>query len=284
MAQTGSKASNSQHHLTDHYTKNYCEENIYWLALSLLEQSNLNSIFVVFISNQSQQIPIWSQRSSTRPDKLAVWDYHVILLALPSSGVTDNTTTRNNETQQRESSPPLVFDLDSILPSPSPIADFIHHALVINSSKIKTETHRRLFRVVPAASYLAHFSSDRSHMLKSNLLSKTDSERKNGFGGGGGNNWAAADARNIYTNEYMSPPPSYPCIVSSTGVANTFPNYLEMPSYDQAVSNWKESPLEKIIKNRADGGGDAPLDVELSYGVVLTEDAFLEFATRITVL
>lgn len=52
MAHTASEASISNQHLTDHYTKNYCEENIYWLAQNF---SDLNNIFVVFISNQFQQ-------------------------------------------------------------------------------------------------------------------------------------------------------------------------------------------------------------------------------------
>lgn len=114
------------------------------------------------------------------------------------------------------------------------------------------------------------------------LKSKKDFENKNDDG-------VAAGAQHIDTNEYMSPPPPYPCIVSSTGDTNTFLSYLAMPSYDQAVSNWKESPLEKFIKTKGDGGddglGDAPIDtVGLPYGTVLTEGAFLDFATRVTVL
>jgi len=218
-----------------------------------------------------------------RPDGLVVWDYHVILLALPSSKNAEDITTTRHENQLRESESSLIFDLDSMLPSPIPSADYVRHALVINSSELERETHRRLFRVIPAASYLANFASDRSHMLKR----REEFESKNDGG-------AAAGAHHIDDNntEYMSPPPSYPCILSRNGDTNTFPSYLEMPSYSQAMSNWKETPLEKFTKTESGSGSGsgghsdtAPLgDIELPYGMVLTEDAFLDFATRVTVL
>jgi hypothetical protein len=307
MTQTADKTSNSTQHLKDdpdQYTKNYCEENIYWLTRSFLDKEEINRKFVVFISNQSQQvtafafsinsanktkkspppprrsllspcsllitqIPIWSQRSSSRPDQLSIWDYHVILLALSEiSTATDNPTT-------------LIYDLDTSLPSPTPLSNYIQHALVIKSSELP-ETHRRLFRVIPAMSYLENFASDRSHMLKSKI------NNENTSGGGGGEEGGGGDgAINGTCIEYMSPRPSYPCIVSSRGDTNTLLKYLEMPSYTQAVSNWRETPLEKIINKTTKDGGDSDdlkkLCVDtLPYGVVLTEDAFLEFATNVT--
>jgi hypothetical protein len=57
-----------------------------------------------------------------------------------------------------------------------------------------------------------------------------------------------------------------------------------MPSYGEAFANWKESPLHKHLKNNdvenSGGGGiGGDGDVDLAYGVVLNEDAFLEFIT-----
>lgn len=138
--------------------------------------------------------------------------------------------------------------------------------------------HRRLFRVVTAASYLKNFSSDRSHMLQNKNYANTS-------GGGSGD-----DGATTKNSEYMSPPPSCPCIVSANGDTNTFPNYLEMPSFHEAVSNWKTTPLEKNLKSQSRGGMDngGNNDFEfasvLPYGVVLTEDAFLDFAREAKIL
>jgi N-terminal glutamine amidase len=194
-----------------------------------------------------------------------VWDYHVILLALPGS---ITTTLVEKPTIEPTC---LIFDLDSSMPSPSPLAAFIQHALVVKSSTLP-EHYRRLFRVVSAAAYLDNFSSDRSHMLK-----------KKGSSDGGGDFTKAATFIQINNKEYMSPPPQYPCITSTNGNTNTLPKYLEMPSYTQAVSNWKESPLENfIIKNNKAGGKGRVGVGALPYGVVLTEEAFLDFAAMVT--
>lgn len=61
-----------------------------------------------------------------------------------------------------------------------------------------------------AAEYLAHFSSDRSHML----VSRTDGEL-----------------------QYSSAPPTYPCI-SSTTCANNLRTYLDMSRIEEP----EESP------------------------------------------
>lgn len=91
-----------------HYASCYCEENIYLLALrKLQEQSELlpadrPELFVVFVSSQSQQTPIWCQAANVRtPEAPVVWDYHVVLLQRDPAG-------------ER-----LILDYDTTLPFPS---------------------------------------------------------------------------------------------------------------------------------------------------------------------
>ena len=95
---------------------------------------------------------------------------------------------------------------------------------------------------------------------------------------------ATTAKNNNNDGEYMSAPPRYPCIVSTSGETNTFPRYLEMPSFNKAVNDWKASPLKNSINRDDGGGGGVELGCELAYGVVLTEDAFLEFARETTLL
>ena len=57
MPQIAAETGRSTPHEAFQYTPNYCEENIYWLAHSFLGKTeNLDGVFVVFISNQSQQV------------------------------------------------------------------------------------------------------------------------------------------------------------------------------------------------------------------------------------
>ena len=74
-----------------------------------------------------------------------VWDYHVIvLLALPDS-------------------PPLIYDLDSTLPFPTPGPLFTADVLRDPSRYRLPEIPRR-FRVVSYPHFRARFASDRRHM------------------------------------------------------------------------------------------------------------------------
>lgn len=58
----------------------------------------------------------------------------------------------------------IVWDLDSTLAFPCPF-DLYYHRTLEPEIQLKDD-YRRCFRVVPAPTYLATFSSDRSHMLQ----------------------------------------------------------------------------------------------------------------------
>lgn len=83
------------------YASCFCEENIYQLAVRLLETSLITEaqLFAIFISNSSKQVPVWEQKSSDERHEPVVWDYHVILLS-------------------RSGQEKLIYDLDSYLPFP----------------------------------------------------------------------------------------------------------------------------------------------------------------------
>ncbi|ERE80015.1 glutamine amidohydrolase [Cricetulus griseus] len=88
-------------------------------------------------------VPIWKQQA--RPGNgPVIWDYHVILLHVPSEGQS------------------FIYDLDSILPFPCPFD--IHREDALKSDDDIHPQFRRKFRVVHADSYLKNFASDRSSM------------------------------------------------------------------------------------------------------------------------
>lgn len=102
----------------------------------------------------------------------------------------------------------------------------------------------RLFRVVPAATFLQHFASDRSHMLS-------------------------------VEGSWQEVPPSYPCITAPDGATHTLPQYTEMPPFQEACSTVGEAAaaLRRAAgaeDNAGQGGGN------LRWGVVLTQPVFLE--------
>ncbi|CAM8941413.1 unnamed protein product [Rhodiola kirilowii] len=133
-----------------HHTPYYCEENVYMLCKKLcalgIAEPDASDLFVVFISNDKKQIPMWQQKASSRPDGLVLWDYHVICIQ----------KTRGNSLA-------LVWDLDSKLPIPTPLASYV-------SESIKSSFHlfpefQRCFRIVHAPIFLKNFASDRRHMI-----------------------------------------------------------------------------------------------------------------------
>ncbi|XP_061348895.1 protein N-terminal glutamine amidohydrolase [Gastrolobium bilobum] len=135
-----------------HHTPFYCEENVYLLCKKLCSDGIANAegsdLFVVFISNEKKQIPLWNQKSSTRADGIILWDYHVICIQINQGG-----------------GPPLVWDLDSSLPFPSPLPSYVSET--IRPSFQLFSDYNRLFRVVHAPMFLRCFASDRRHMKDS---------------------------------------------------------------------------------------------------------------------
>ncbi|KAK7278924.1 hypothetical protein RJT34_23963 [Clitoria ternatea] len=135
-----------------HHTPFYCEENVYLLCKKLCDDGVANAqgsdLFVVFISNEKKQIPLWNQKASKRADGVILWDYHVICIQITQGG-----------------SSPLVWDIDSSLPFPSPLTSYVSET--IRPSFQLFSDFNRLFRVVHAPIFLCCFASDRRHMKDS---------------------------------------------------------------------------------------------------------------------
>ncbi|XVF56153.1 hypothetical protein PTKIN_Ptkin06aG0094300 [Pterospermum kingtungense] len=129
----------------------------------------------------NRHIPLWHQKSSKRADGVILWDYHVICVQRKKDGDT------------------LVWDLDSSLPFPCPLATYVSET-VRPSFQLFSE-FQRFFRIVHAPLFLRHFASDRRHMK--------DSE----------GNWTA-------------PPPTYEPIVSEDGCVHNLNEYNEIHAAD----------------------------------------------------
>lgn len=110
-----------------------------------ISNSEGSDLFVVFISNEKKQIPLWNQKASNRADGAVLWDYHVICIQINQAG-----------------DKPLVWDLDSKLPFPSPLASYVSET--IRPSFQLFSDYDRLFRIVHAPIFLSCFASDRRHM------------------------------------------------------------------------------------------------------------------------
>lgn len=163
------------------HTPFYCEENVYLLCKKLcsigIADTQGSDLFVVFISNENKQIPLWHQKASNRADGVILWDYHVICV------------------QKKDGDTHLVWDLNSSLPFPCPLATYVSET-VRPSFQLFSE-FQRFFRVVHAPLFLRHFASDRRHMK--------DSE----------GNWTAQ-------------PPAYEPIVSEDGSVHNLNEYNEI--------------------------------------------------------
>ncbi|XP_075475429.1 protein N-terminal glutamine amidohydrolase [Primulina tabacum] len=135
------------------HTPCYCEENVYLLSKKLCEDgistSDCSDLFVIFISNEQKQIPLWHQKASHRADGVILWDYHVICL----------------QKRKERNLPHLVWDLDSTLPFPSPLVKYVAETFR-PSFQLFSQFHR-IFRIVHAPLFLRCFASDRRHMKDS---------------------------------------------------------------------------------------------------------------------
>lgn len=138
--------------------------------------------FDTLVTTARLQVPIWCNARSNGP---VIWDYHVLAVGLSPMGGA------------------VIFDLDSSLPFPCPVGLWIEQALLPQSEACQIERLRRRWRCVEAGSFLSHFASDRSHMVK-----------KIQEGGEVQLQWSSA-------------PPPYNCISTDTAV-NTLPMYMDM--------------------------------------------------------
>lgn len=62
----------------DWYASHYCEENTVRLCAHLLDRAETAGVdlFVVFVSNQARQVPVWNQLLADSRDEPVLWDYH----------------------------------------------------------------------------------------------------------------------------------------------------------------------------------------------------------------
>lgn len=126
------------------YTANYCEENIWHLAgePGLLDGPR----YVVLLTSPAKSTPVFQQKAAPGENDPCFWDYHVIMVVKASSGS-------------------VVYDFDSKLPFPCPFDRYVRESF-LPGRKLPFNYQPR-FRIVTADEYKRGFSSDRSHMKRS---------------------------------------------------------------------------------------------------------------------
>lgn len=125
------------------YTKLFCEENIWQLAALFIKQAvPASALEVLFISNHSKQVAVFSQNGGSLKQPL-IWDYHVVLLHRQPSGY-------------------VIYDFDSLADFPCAAKTYLD--LSFPQLRSEAAEYRPLFRFIAAPEYLLRFSSDRSHM------------------------------------------------------------------------------------------------------------------------
>ncbi len=127
-----------------YYTPLFCEENIWHLARSLIDQKvDADKLSIAFVSNPEQHVAIFNHKS-TRNQQPTIWDYHVILI-------------------RHDQHPALVYDFDSLCSFPEELGQYLNTCFPPTLT-IHPE-YQPQFRLVPASMFLPRFYSDRSHML-----------------------------------------------------------------------------------------------------------------------
>lgn len=122
----------------------FCEENVWWLAQALIDDGiDAELLHALVFSNPWEHIVLLNQRQA-ESNRALVWDYHVVL-----EGQIDDRA--------------WIFDLDSRLPLPTPAEQYF--AETFPKQLALPEPLRAWVRPIPAQRYLAHFYSDRSHMI-----------------------------------------------------------------------------------------------------------------------
>ncbi|KAH0454143.1 hypothetical protein IEQ34_016067 [Dendrobium chrysotoxum] len=212
------------------HTPFYCEENVYLLCKKLcmlgVADPTALDLFVVFISNDHKKvglvcifprhaltmykgfhsnmsidiaikiqndllhalIPLWNQKASKSSDKLVIWDYHVICIQI---------VNQKNAEEGRSSH--LIWDLDSNLPFPLPLDQYVSETFRLHLPLMST--YKRILRVIHAPIFLQHFASNRTHMRDPH------------------GNWIA-------------PPPNYEPIIAQDGSENNLDEYVRIRAAD----------------------------------------------------
>mmetsp|Transcript_40959 Transcript_40959/g.46535 ORF Transcript_40959/g.46535 Transcript_40959/m.46535 type:complete len:237 (-) Transcript_40959:11-721(-) len=132
----------------------YCEENIYRLAVRKLkfqeeEQDVDSKYYVIFVSSDTQCVPMYYQLASQNPLSACSWDYHVLLLKV----------SQNNDKSE-------ILDIDSHLPYPCSLEAYVQNSFPSVHRIATLPQYAPLFRVISAEKFLHDFCSDRRHMFR----------------------------------------------------------------------------------------------------------------------
>jgi len=126
------------------YQAYYCEENV-WRLLARAQIAAIPA-WALVVSSPAREFALRRQRAGRIVDGLVRWDYHVLAL------VDDRTEGL------------FVLDLDSDLGFPCPASSYIEETFIPPRRRDPRSTP--LVRMIPAAEYLPHLVSDRSHMRR----------------------------------------------------------------------------------------------------------------------
>ena len=122
------------------YTPFYCEENVWFLCKD--PRFRNYDAKVVLITNKEQKCPFWQHQLCESSDNPVYWDYHVILIFCDQNW--------------------MVWDFDSILECPVSLKKYI--TKTFKYPEISLQKYEPVFKIIDSSFYVAHFSSDRSHM------------------------------------------------------------------------------------------------------------------------
>jgi hypothetical protein len=127
----------------DCYVYCFCEENVFRLIEALLRENTCGPLFAVFVSNECQSVAFHSHGSDC-----VVWDYHVVCVL------------KRDENW-------LVFDASAggRLSWPVELDVWLQESF----SNLEQKRFAPKFRIVDAKTLVENFSSDRSHMLDSEV-------------------------------------------------------------------------------------------------------------------
>ncbi|KAF3179344.1 Protein N-terminal glutamine amidohydrolase [Orbilia oligospora] len=240
------------------YTSCYCEENIYKLIECHINSTSLKHYTVIFLSNSSKCIPVFSQKIQRSPINPAVWDYHVILAYHPNHSLEELLQQSGDQEDKEEQSfePAItksyIYDLDTTIQTfPCPFPTYFAQTFspppssafedpldrMLLQMALSRDIYSRYFRLIPASDYLEYFKSGRDHM-----------KDKEGC-------WRAE-------------PPVWDVIVGSKATGDSFEDYIdfkecesrtEAPEYEKEYLGiiLGEKRLWEVF------GGGMPPDVEL---------------------
>ncbi|KAK6338243.1 hypothetical protein TWF730_002315 [Orbilia blumenaviensis] len=240
------------------YTSCYCEENIYKLIEHHINPAALKHYTVIFLSNSSKAIPVFSQRIQKNPTYPAVWDYHVILAYHPDHTLEDLLERSRNDSRTTEqplgttATKSYIYDLDTTIQTfPCPFSTYFANTFSPPpSSKFESPLDRmalvmalsqdkygRYFRLVPANDYLEHFWSGRDHMK--------DTE-----------------------GAWIATPPEWDVIIGSKASKESFEDYINFKNCEnqtETTQGGREHLGVIVGEQRLWGlfGGGVPPDVEL---------------------